>query len=465
MTKHGSSLVCVQGLGFVGAAMAVAIADAEDSQGDPLFQVVGLDLPTPGGLERIEALNQGRFPFAHSDPKLAATLEKAAKRGNLRADSDPAVLGEAQVVVIDVNLDISREQGAQAGVAAFEKAVETVARHMRPGSLVLVETTVPPGTCEKIVAPLLERVLAQRGCGPHDYLLAHSYERVMPGDRYLDSITNFWRVYAGHTPEAAEACQDFLGKVINTDKFPLTRLHSTTASELSKVLENSYRAMNIAFIEEWGRFAEEAGVDLYEVLRAIRVRPTHSNIRQPGFGVGGYCLTKDPLLAEFSAKELFGLPDQEFFFSLKALEVNARMPLVTLDKLDQELGGLAGKTILLLGVSYRQDVGDTRFSPAELFVRQAGERGAEVWCYDPMVSYWDEMHMQLPQAMPGPQGVDALVLAVPHQEFRDFDFAAWAPTPGPLFFDANDVLTPGQRRALALAGHRLLSIGRGEILP
>ena len=118
----------------------------------------------------------------------------------------------------------------------------------------------------------------------------------MPGKNYFDSIVNYWRVYAGIDDESAKKCEKFLKKIINTKDYPLTRLSDTTSSETAKVLENSYRAANIAFIEEWGRFAEDIGIDIFEIIESIRMRPTHSNIRQPGFGVGGYCLTKDPIL-------------------------------------------------------------------------------------------------------------------------------------------------------------------------
>src|SRR5262249_19673396 len=156
---------------------------------------------------------------------------------------------------------------------------------------------------------------------------------------------------SGATPAAADACEAFLSQIINVQAYPLTRLHSTTASETAKVLENSYRAINIAFIEEWGQFAEEVGIDLFEVIDAIRVRPTHNNIRQPGFGVGGYCLTKDPLFAAVAARDLFDREDLAFPFSSRAVEVNARMPLRTLDRVRNLLGGsLTGRRLLLLGV-------------------------------------------------------------------------------------------------------------------
>lgn len=128
----------------------------------------------------------------------------------------------------------------------------------------------------------------------------------MPGSHYLDSIVNYWRVYSGVTKESADRCMHFLQSVINTEEYPLTQLSSTTASETAKVLENSYRALNIAFMEEWGRFAEEIGINMFEIVEAIRKRPTHANIMKPGFGVGGYCLTKDPLFVKIGAEKFFG---------------------------------------------------------------------------------------------------------------------------------------------------------------
>ena len=114
----------------------------------------------------------------------------------------------------------------------------------------------------------------------------------MPGPDYLDSILNNWRVYSGHTNKSEALCEEFLSTIINTNKYPLTKLSSLTSSEMAKIMENSYRAVNIAFIEEWARFSEKIGTNSFEIINAIRKRPTHNNIRQPGFGVGGYCLTK-----------------------------------------------------------------------------------------------------------------------------------------------------------------------------
>jgi UDP-N-acetyl-D-glucosamine dehydrogenase len=461
-SKGDRTVVCVQGLGFVGAAMMLATASAREQDGSPAFDVVGVELDNPAGRDRVQAINSGRLPIRSADPKMEAAMAMAVETGNLRATTDQEVYASAGVAIVDIGLDVSARDGEpEVDFGDLRRAVATLASRMPAGSLIVVETTVPPGTCEKVIAPEVDRALEERGMPGGSILVAHAYERVMPGADYLDSIVNFWRVYAGHTPEAGDACGSFLSKVVNTDDYPLTRVSSTTASEMGKVLENSYRATTIAFMEEWGRFAEAVGVDLFEVIEAIRMRPTHSNIRQPGFGVGGYCLTKDPLFARYGAQELFGLQGLEFPFSTRAVEVNEVMPLVTLDKLEELLGGLERKRVLLLGIAYRQGVGDTRYSPSETFVVNAGKRGAEVVAHDPLVTHWfeEEVPMEVPQA----EGFDAVVFAVPHVEYVAMDVPAWLGAARPLVVDANDVLPADRLRELARAGCRVWSIGRGLV--
>jgi UDP-N-acetyl-D-glucosamine dehydrogenase len=457
--------VCVQGLGFVGMAMALATASARLPDGSPAFEVVGVELDNEAGRARVDAVNAGRVPVTSSDPQMDAAMREAVAAGNLRGTIDPAAYESAEVAIVDVGLDVTRtDSGPTVDFTGLRGAVRALASRLPSGALMIVETTVPPGACATVVAPEIEDALRERGLPPDSILLAHAYERVMPGPQYLDSIVNYWRVYAGHTPEAADACERFLSAVVNTDEYPLTRLGSTTASETAKVLENSYRALTIAFMEEWGRFAEAAGFDLFEAIDAIRMRPTHANMRQPGFGVGGYCLTKDPLFAEYGARELLGFHGLEFPFSERALEVNDVMPLVTLDKLDELLGGLGGKRILLLGVSYREGVADTRESPAGTFVAEARRRGAEIAAQDPLVSDLGEGGPDEVLAdLPAPAGFDAVVFAVPHSQYADIDLPEWIGHAHPLVLDANRVLDLEKLRTLAGMGLRVWSIGRGEI--
>jgi UDP-N-acetyl-D-glucosamine dehydrogenase len=464
-TPDSPPVVCVQGLGFVGMAMALATASARRPDGSPAFEVVGVELDNEAGRQRVETVNDGRLPITSSDPRMEAALTEAVGAGNLRATTDPEAYESAEVAIVDIGLDVTRtDAGPTVDFTGLRGAVGALASRLPAGALMIVETTVPPGTCATVVAPEIESVLQERGLPPGSILLAHAYERVMPGPQYLDSIVNYWRVYAGHTPEAADACERFLSAVVNVDEYPLTRLGSTTASETSKVLENSYRALTIAFMEEWGRFAEAAGFDLFEAIDAIRMRPTHNNIRQPGFGVGGYCLTKDPLFAEFGARELLGFHQLEFPFSERALEVNDVMPLVTLDKVEELLGGLEGRRILLLGVSYREGVADTRESPAATFVAEAKKRGADVVAQDPLVSDMGEGQADRVVAeLPDPDGFDAVVFAVPHSQYAELDLPDWLGAAKPLVVDASRVLEAEKLRELAGSGLRVWSIGRGEI--
>lgn len=456
----------IQGLGFVGAAMAVATALARDIDGQPIYNVVGLELDNEEGRRRATALADGCFPFVTTDSKLVDSTSKCQTAGNLTAKTSRDVISSADIVVVDINLDVSKASDGLVHVEFehFRSAIRDIGKRARPGTLIIVETTVPPGTCAKIAAPELTRCCAERGLPDDSILLAHSYERVMPGSNYLESIREFWRVYSGHTDLAATACRSFLENIIDVKRYPLTRLANTTSTEFAKVLENAYRATNIAFIEEWARLAERTGVDMFEVIDAIRMRPTHSNLRQPGFGVGGYCLTKDPLLGGVSARQIFGLPDLKFPFSEAAVQINDRMPLETVTQLKKGLGGnLNSKRILLFGAAYRQDVGDTRFSPSAIFVRATSADGAIISVYDPLVDGWGEPAQTLHSKLPKANEFDAVVFAVPHAEFSKIDIVEWLGISKPYLLDANRVLTVAQRKSLHESGVIVRYVGVGEL--
>jgi nucleotide sugar dehydrogenase len=387
-------LVLVQGLGFVGSVMSLVVANAIN--GD--YAVIGVEQDTENGRRIVESLNAGIFPVTADDPKVAEYFEAARRKGNFYATTDTAAYAAADVIIVDINLDVSKTSDEGDGLIDFDvnlvpftEAVKTIGAYCKPDDvLVLVETTVPPGTCRNIVAPLLRAALEKRGLLSDNIRIGHSYERVMPGPNYIDSIQSFYRVYSGIDEASADAVEAFLKTIIRTNEYPLTRLGNTNATEMAKVLENSYRAMNIAFMVEWSRMAEEAGVDLYEVVNAIRRRPTHSNLMFPGIGVGGYCLTKDPLLASWARINMFGRKEG-LAQSEAAVSINDQMPRYAFEFLQKQYpGSLAGVKLLLLGVSYRGDVGDTRFSPVELFYRRLVFAGAVVSIHDPYVNNWTE---------------------------------------------------------------------------
>jgi UDP-N-acetyl-D-glucosamine dehydrogenase len=470
--KQGGQVIVVQGLGFVGSAVAAAVASVLDAAGRPLHYVIGVDLATPASYWKVGKVNHGEAPFRSPDPKLPAMFRTAVhERENLRATTCEDAYTLADVIIIDVQLDVENRvvedvDEIRVDLAAFEAAVHTVGRQMRADALVLVETTVPMGVCERVVLPILRKERLRREIS-EPVLLANAYERVMPGPGYVDSILAHRRTFAGVDKASAERARAFLSTVIDIEGHPLWELRDTASSELGKLLENSYRALNIAFIHEWTLLAEKIGINLFEVVDSIRVRTgTHDNMRYPGFGVGGYCLTKDSLLAQWSAVNLFGV-ETVLEMTLAGLKTNYDMPLHTLELAEDLAGGdLAGKTIAICGVSYLADVADTRNSPTETLVDALLEKGARVRVHDPHVVTWLErpetvVLQSLEEVL---EGADGVVLAIPHDAYlslRAEDLAELI-AGGAFVVDAQNVLTDAKARVLHDAGRRVIGVGKGH---
>ena len=415
-------IIVVQGLGFVGSVMSLVCANAIN--GD--YAVIGVDLPNDRGKKIVNDLNNGIFPLVAEDPKIYEFYKKVLNKGNFIATSDEKAYSYADIIIVDVNQDVKKNNNISGelvdfsvDLTGFQSAIKTIGENCNNNVLILVETTIPPGTCQKIVLPILKYSLKKRNLPSNQIKLGHSYERVMPGPGYIDSIQSFYRVYSGIDEKSAEAVESFLHTIIRTDDFPLTRLGSTNATEMAKVLENSYRAMNIAFMVEWSRFAEEAGVDLYEVVDAIRLRPTHANLMYPGIGVGGYCLTKDALLASWARQNLIG-QNESLSQSEKAIDINDQMPRFAYEFLQKHCPNLKDSKILLLGVSYRGDVGDTRCSPVEMLFNYLVETGSKVSCHDPYVKYWDEQSLNIDQDLLTHlnQSLDIIILSTGHSIYK-----------------------------------------------
>ena len=343
-------------------------------------------------------------------------------------------------------------------------AVETLGERIRPNTLVIVETTVPPGTCENLVLPTLRRKFRERGFDEQSVRLAHSYERVMPGEKYLDSIINYWRVFAAVDEASSAECETFLSKVINTEDYPLRKLSSMTASETAKIVENTYRAINIALVDEWSQFAEIANINLNEVLVAIRDRPTHSNIRQPGFGVGGYCLTKDPLFGTVGKDKFFSDIQADFPFANLAIQRNRQMPIRHLNRVEQFLGKAKSEvTIVVMGIAYRSEVDDTRNSASEIFYREAAKRGMQLLVHDPHVKFWNEMNIKVAPFLPPLENVDMVVFCVAHKCYKTIDFRAWFKGRSIPIYDTNGVLAENQIVDLKSLQCPILFSGRGNL--
>jgi UDP-N-acetyl-D-glucosamine dehydrogenase len=456
--------VCIQGLGYVGAATCAAIANATNQYSDALYNVIGVDLNTSEGLKRIDSLNKGKFPFKTNDKKLVAALYKAKKEKRLSATFDTSVLSKADIIIVNVPLDINWSLvEPKVDFKNFDNAINTIGKNMNTNCLVLIETTVPPGTCEKRVVPILLNNLTERQISHKNLKVAYSYERVTPGDNYLNSIINSWRVFSGYNDVSSKACNKFLKTFINTRKYPLTKLKSLTASETAKVMENSYRAINIAFIAEWSNFSEKIGLNSYEMIDAIRKRSTHNNIMSPGFGVGGYCLTKDPLFAGIASKQLFNISNQAFPICEMGIKINQAMPLNNLHRLKKHIGSFKNKNILLLGAAYKCDVDDTRHSPSEIFYSEAKKGGAKVDVHDPYISLWEDLNIKVLNKIPLAKKYDAIVLAVNHQYYLKFNFISWLRNSNSIFMDTFNIFSSEDHKKLLKNKQTVLVTGRGDI--
>ncbi len=451
----GREIVVVMGVGFVGAVMAAVVADAHDKQDNPLKYVIGMQRPSTRSYWKIPLLNRGLSPVSAEDPEVARMIDRCVnEKKTLTATYTYDALKLADVVIVDVQCDYLKEslgnvREGRADMNALEESFEIIAQNISPQTLVLIETTVAPGTTEQVAYPIIKKIFRKRGI-ESEPMLAHSFERVMPGKNYVASIRDFWRVCSGVNQEATRRVVKFLREVINTDRYPLTVLDRPIESETAKIVENSFRATILAFLDEWSLFAEQNGVDLIKVINAIKVRPTHSNIIFPGPGIGGYCLPKDGGLGIWSYRHIHGFEDDIFKITPLAIDINDTRALhvaqLTRDALRNMGRPIASAEILVLGASYREDVGDTRYSGSELIVRRLTEMGAELKVHDPYVLHWWEFEKQneypasshsLKKYFRGQEklkdlrieqdmekaleGADAIIFAVRHKHYLNLD--------------------------------------------
>jgi nucleotide sugar dehydrogenase len=495
----GREIVVVMGVGFVGAVMAAIVADTIDKNGKSSKFVIGMQRPSVRSFWKIPMLNKGVSPVKAEDPEVDPMIERCVKeKKTLMATYTYDVLKLADVVVVDVQCDYIKEElgnvrNGQTDMAALEASLAVIAEHIPPDALVLIETTVAPGTTEQVAYPIMKKAFTKRGI-KSDPLLAHSYERVMPGRNYVASIRDFWRVCSGINEEAKKRVVRFLTEVLNTDKFPLTVMDRPIESETAKIVENSYRATILAFLDEWSLFAERNGVDLVKVIKAIKMRPTHSNMIFPGPGIGGYCLPKDGGLGVWAYKHILGFEDDIFRITPMAIDINDTRGLhvgqLTRDALRNMGKPIAAADVLVLGAAYREDVGDTRYSGSEIVIRKLAEMGAEIRVHDPYVEHWWEFEQQDSYPAEGQskaqffrnqeklkeirieqnlnkalKGAEAVILAVPHSVYLGLDPDKVVKTIGQpaAIIDCFGILTDDKIRRYFQLGCEVKGLGRGHI--
>jgi len=446
-------------------------------------------------------INRGESPVKAEDPEVDALISKCVKdEKTLVATFNSDCLSLADCVVVDVQCDFVKQDlgmmvTGEADMAALEATIRTIGERIQPHCLTLIETTVAPGTTEFVAWPIMKKAFAARGI-ESEPLLAHSFERVMPGKEYVASIRDFWRVCSGCNAEARKRVEKFLREVLNTEKFPLTVMDRPIESETTKIVENSYRATILAYLHEWSIFAERNGVDLIKVIKAIKMRPTHSNMIFPGPGIGGYCLPKDGGLGYWAYRHILGFEDGDNLFKITptAIDINDTRALHVAELVRDALRNMgryiAGADVVLCGASYRQDVGDTRYSGSEMVVRKLAEMGAEIRVHDPYVDHWYEFESQetypaigqswsrffrnqdglknlkvekdLPAML---KGAEALVLAVPHHDYlhlKPADIVKWAGKPLAVI-DCFGILDDDTIRQYFRLGCEVKALGRGHV--
>ena len=403
--------VVILGLGYVGLPLAQQATRAG-------LSVLGFDVDP----SVVGGLSAGR---SHVDDLTDADVA-AMTAGGFRPTTDESLIGTACTAVICVPTPLSEENGPD--LRAVVAAAEAVARHLRPGTLVVLESTTYPGTTDDVVRPLLERPGLVAGV---DFHLAFSPERIDPGNpRY--GAHNTPKVVGGLTPGCTERAAQFYGRFVET----VVRTRGTREAETAKLLENTYRHVNIALVNEMARFCHELDIDLWDVIHAASTKPFGFQAFYPGPGVGGHCIPIDPNYLSHNVRSKLGYP---FRFVELAQEINATMPAYVARRAQNLLNadGLAvhGASVLLLGVTYKANIADQRESPATPLAQHLAALGASVTYHDPYVAEW-----QVPRTADLYGAVAAADLVILVQQHREYDADRLARI-AKRFFDTRGVTT------------------------
>ena len=419
--------VLVIGLGYVGLPLAVQAVRAG-------FRVTGFDTSA----RIVAGLNAGR---SHVDDVRDEEIAAMRARGFL-ATTDEAGIGPQDVIVICVPTPLSVAGGPD--LSAVRAATATAGRLVGQGTLVSLESTTYPGTTEEVVRPLLEKASGlTAGLG---FSLAFSPERIDPGNPDY-GFANTPKIVGGITPSCADAAVSFYERICDQ----VVRAKSAREAEMAKLLENTYRHVNIALVNEMAIFCRELDVDLWDAIRCAATKPFGFQPFYPGPGVGGHCIPIDPNYLSYKVRTL-GYP---FRFVELAQEINGRMPGYVTERaaelLNRNAQPVNGARVVLLGVTYKRDIADQRESPARPIARKLRARGAAVAYHDPYVTEWQVDGEAVPRAADLQAAVAAADLVILLQAHQDYDLAPIART-ARLLLDTRGVVpkTPALSHVEAL---------------
>lgn len=425
--------ITVIGMGYVGIPCAALLADVDG------FQVTGLQRKSKRSGWKIEHLNAGKSPFEGDEPGLDELIARVVAKGTFNVTDDIDVLAYSDVILIDVQTPTDEQHIPQ--YHSLKQVSEQIGQRIKKGTLVVVESTVAPGTTQNVVQKIIEEHSDLNG--GEDFDLAFAYERVMPG-KLINNIVNLPRIVGGITPKSAERAVEIYSKIVKA------RVHTTDVltAELSKTIENSYRDVNIAFVNEMALVCESLGVNVYEIIDLINELPSR-NLHIPGAGVGGHCLPKDTWLLRFGLNE-YGSHKMEPRFIALAREINNHMPihmaLLIEDALSSQGLAIHDANVTVLGAAYLENSDDTRNTPAATLVSVLESKGATVTIHDPHVKEWEfgshKMEQDLNKAV---KDADCLALVTRHREYTKLDLESLRGLMRtPVFVDGRNVLDKGK---------------------
>ena len=373
--------VSIIGQGYVGLPLAISCAQSG-------FEVTGIDLNE----EKVSQLNKHQSIVEDVSD---AELKSVSESGKYKATTNYSIDSSTEIICICVPTPLSSNH--QPDLDILKAATKDVGKSLKAGMLVIVESTIQPGTTRNVVLPILEK---ESGLSRDQFLVAYSPERIDPMNKRF-TIKNTPKLIAGLTSEAAVRAKEFYLKFVDQ----IDVCDSLEVAETAKLLENSFRLVNISFINELAVFCQKIGIDVNNVIKAASTKPYGFMPFYPSIGVGGHCIPVDPLYLAQSAR-LVGAPTR--FIEL-ADEINLGMPSYFVDRATDTLGGLKDKKVLVIGVAYKPNVSDVRETPVKSLIKGLKQKGAQVYWHDDLVKDWNgEKTVTLSSDF------DLAILATPH---------------------------------------------------
>ena len=373
--------IAVVGQGYVGLPLAIAAANAS-------FRVIGLDN------DRNKVANLNNF-ISEIEGISSDELKKITSKGNYHATDDFSEIAGAEIILICVPTPLGNNGAPD--LKFLIEATTKVAKNMSKGTLVIIESTVAPGTTRNMIVPLIK---SESKLGDENFTVAFSPERVDPlNDTW--GINNTPKLLSALTEEGYHLAFNFYSKFVNT----IIKCDSTEVAETAKLLENSFRLINISFINEISIFCQKLGIEVNQVIKAASTKPFGFMPFYPGIGIGGHCIPVDPIYLATAAKSI-GVPTR--FIDL-AHQINQEMPGYFVGRAEEKIGGLMDKKVLVIGVSYKPNMADIRETPVEALILGLRNKGAEVFWHDDLVKEWrDEKSVALSDVY------DLAIIATPH---------------------------------------------------